>query len=84
MPTEYQFTGQKNDGGVGLYYYGARYYDPVAGRFISADPAPPAPSDPSRGRYAYGRNNPLRFTDPSGLKECETYDDDCLSNEWPW
>ena len=85
VSTGYQFTGQRNDGGTGLYYYGARYYDPVAGRFISADPAPPAPAEPqSRGRYAYGRNNPLRFTDPSGLTECETYNEDCLSNEWPW
>ncbi len=37
VPTDYQFTGQKNDTGTGLYYYGGRYYDPVTGRFLSPD-----------------------------------------------
>ncbi len=31
------FTGQYNDALTGLDYYGARYYDPVAGVFLSAD-----------------------------------------------
>jgi RHS repeat-associated protein len=36
IDTEKQFTGQRHDD-TGLYYYGARYYDPTIGRFISAD-----------------------------------------------
>ena len=36
MPTDRLFTGQKLDN-TGLYYYGARYYDPSIGRFISPD-----------------------------------------------
>ena len=31
------FTGQYNNGLTGLDYYNARYYDPVVGRFLSAD-----------------------------------------------
>src|SRR4030042_1643547 len=34
--THYKFTGQEEDPETGLYYYGARYYDPVIGKFISA------------------------------------------------
>ena len=36
-PTSYQFTGQRNDSSIGLYFYNARYYDPALGRFIQAD-----------------------------------------------
>ena len=78
VPTDYQFTGQRSDCGVGLYYYGARYYDPVAGRFISADAIVPSPGNPqSLNRYAYVRNNPLRYRDPTGrIEEDEEADAD--------
>jgi RHS repeat-associated protein len=38
LPTDKKFTGQRLDDNTGLYYYGARYYDPEIGRFISPDP----------------------------------------------
>jgi len=38
MATQYKFTGKEQDSETGLYYYGARYYDPVLSRWISADP----------------------------------------------
>jgi len=50
-----------------LSYYGARYYDPLLGRFLSADNVIVRPYDPqSLNRYAYVRNNPLRLVDPDG------------------
>ncbi|MEV8508783.1 RHS repeat-associated core domain-containing protein [Actinoplanes sp. NPDC051475] len=58
-----QFTGRENDG-TGLYYYRARYYNPKAQRFISADPAGEAAS--GTNLYAYTGNSPTNFTDPSG------------------
>ena len=35
--TSLNYTGQRLDGGTGLLYYHARYYDPVLGRFLSPD-----------------------------------------------
>jgi RHS repeat-associated protein len=65
--TDKQFTGQRLDG-TGLYYYGARYYDPLTGRFISADPTIPDAQNPqSFNRYSYCLGNPLKYVDPSGL-----------------
>jgi RHS repeat-associated protein len=66
-PTTCHFTGQREDAGIGLYFYGARYCDAALGRFISADTLVPNPGDPqSLNRYAYALNNPLKYRDPSG------------------
>ncbi|MCO5242349.1 MAG: hypothetical protein M9927_00670 [Anaerolineae bacterium] len=35
--TTWRFTGQREDAAIGLYYYGARYYDPQLGRFAQPD-----------------------------------------------
>ncbi len=44
-----------------------RYYDPVIGRFYSNDPVSFSASDPMLfNRYAYGNNNPYKYTDPDG------------------
>jgi RHS repeat-associated protein len=56
----YQFTGQHNDGN-GIYYYGARYYDPYLGRFLQADSVLDG-----LNRYAYCGNNPVVYIDPNG------------------
>lgn len=63
----YKFTGQPLDDSTGLYYYGARYYDPVLRRFVTPDPLVQNQYDPqSLNRFAYCRNNPLIYKDPSG------------------
>jgi len=42
-------------------------YSPFLGRFISPDSVVPGAADPQNfNRYSYTRNNPLRYTDPSG------------------
>jgi RHS repeat-associated protein len=85
MPTDYQFTGQKKDGGTGLYYYGARYYDPVTGRFVSADTIVLSPGNPQAlNRYSYVYNNPVKYTDPSGhMVGCGAGDDTCGYSDPP-
>jgi len=63
----HKFTGQELDDETGLYYYGARYYDPAIGRFVSADSIVQDYTDPQTlNRYSYCRNNPLIYVDPSG------------------
>ncbi|MCW8924216.1 MAG: RHS repeat-associated core domain-containing protein, partial [Gammaproteobacteria bacterium] len=58
-----RYTGRERDSGD-LYYYRARYYDPMAGRFLSEDPLG---FKAGINFYAYVGNNPLRFNDPMGL-----------------
>ena len=64
----FTFTGREWDGGIGLYYFRARYYDPVLGRFLSAD-ALPGTLDAAleRNPYLYTANSPTRYVDPLGL-----------------
>ena len=65
----YKFTGKERDSESNLDYFGARYYAPMLGRFISPDDpdADQDPADPqSWNLYTYVRNNPLNYTDPSG------------------
>lgn len=59
----FQYTGRENDG-TGLYYYRARYYDPVLKRFIAEDPIGLLGGD---NAYAYVEGDPISSTDPSGL-----------------
>ncbi len=66
MPTSYRFTGQREDT-TGLYFYNARYYDPVVGRFAQADTILPNAGNPQDlNRYSYARNSPVCYNDPSG------------------
>ena len=61
------YTGHKMLDGVDLIHMGGRMYDPVLGRFTSADPHIQYPLDSQNfNRYSYVQNNPLSLTDPSG------------------
>ena len=64
-----RFTGKERDAETGLDYFGARYFSGAQGRFTSPDPKqlPHDIADPqSWNKYAYTRNNPLRYVDPDG------------------
>jgi RHS repeat-associated protein len=63
-----RFTGKEldNDLDLGLYYFGARYYDPEVGRFIGVDPL--AEEYPGWSPYVYCFNNPLNYVDPNGME----------------
>jgi RHS repeat-associated protein len=73
----YLFTGKERDAESSLDYFGARYYSPTMGRFMTADPlgrlAADAATPQSWNLYSYGVNNPLSNIDPTGLS-CITLD----------
>jgi RHS repeat-associated protein len=66
--TSYSFTGREWEFETGMYYYRARYYDAISGRFTQADPHPGIWSNPITftTKYSYTGNNPVNNTDPSG------------------
>ncbi len=61
----FTYTGRELDTATGLYYYRARFYDPVVGRFNSEDPIRFDAGDGNLFRYV--QNSPLVGTDPSGM-----------------
>ena len=76
LAVDERFTAQRRlDAGGGnanreLYHYGARWYLPGVGIFTQPDLLGPSRRNPQRlNRYAYVLNNPLRFTDPTGLQD---------------
>lgn len=62
----YKYNGKELDtkGGLNLYDYGARHYDPVLGRFMTVDPM--AEKYYSISPYAYCAGNPLKYVDLKG------------------
>jgi RHS repeat-associated protein len=70
---DYLFTGKKKDE-TGLHYFGARYFDPEIGRFITRDSLVGRKTTPQTlNRYTYCLNNPLKFIDPDGHGEKLSY-----------
>ena len=67
MTNPYGFSTKEYNSKSGLIYFGARYYDPKIGRFITPDPIRKI-NDPNL--YIYCSNNPTNYIDPFGfLKE---------------
>jgi RHS repeat-associated protein len=67
LPTDYRFTGQREDGYIKLTVMGARWYDGQLGRWISPDSIIPDPANPqSLNRLMYVNNNPLKLVDWGG------------------
>ncbi|MEO8235529.1 MAG: RHS repeat-associated core domain-containing protein, partial [Flavobacterium sp.] len=60
----FKFNGKELDEETGLYYYGARYYDPKSSIWLSVDPL--AEQGPEISPYIYCNQNPLNLTDPDG------------------
>jgi len=64
--SRYTFTGKEQDALTGLHYFGARYYDARISLWYGVDPM--AEKYPSWNPFNYTMNNPIRFTDPTGME----------------
>ena len=62
----WKFNGKELDAETGLYYYGARYYEPVLALWYGVDAL--AEKYPSIGGYVYCVGNPVKLVDPDGEK----------------
>jgi RHS repeat-associated protein len=70
------FTGKQRDTETNDDYFGARYYSSTQGRFTRPDEAfaDQDPDDPQTWNlYTYGLNNPLRYTDPTGMSHMDAH-----------
>ncbi|WP_307521311.1 RHS repeat-associated core domain-containing protein [Streptomyces umbrinus] len=66
-PDDKAFLGKSADDSTGLTHIGAREYDPAIGQFISVDPLLELDKHQTLNGYNYSVNNPLTFSDPTGL-----------------
>ena len=62
--TPYKFNGKELDAETGLYYYGARYYNPATALWLGVDPL--ASKYPRVSPYVYCHSNPINRIDPDG------------------
>jgi RHS repeat-associated protein len=65
--TRLGFTGHQHDNDLGLIDMKGRIYDPIAARFMSADPLMQPSSTDGLNRYSYAMNDPVNNIDPTGF-----------------
>ncbi|MEV3984153.1 RHS repeat-associated core domain-containing protein [Nonomuraea sp. NPDC049758] len=70
-PSQKGFVGGTVDDSTGLTHLGAREYDVATGRFVSADPVMDLTDPQQINGYAYASNNPVAWSDPTGLRVCD-------------
>ena len=88
------FTGQEQDDDTGLLNMVGRIYDPLTSRFTTPNQTTEAPlssekldrslpvSSQGLNGYSYGLNNPLRFSDPTGLLPVEATRGSLVQPDW--
>lgn len=69
--TDRGFLGKTEDDTTGLSALGDRMYDPALGRFLSPDPLSTPYAPQNLNAYSYSGNNPIVYSDPSGLIRME-------------
>ena len=66
-PNPRGFVGGTSDEPGGLVHLGARFYNPITGRFLNDDPVTDTTNPQQLNGYAYANNNPTTLSDPTGL-----------------
>ncbi len=65
--TNYRYTGKPYDANTNLYYYGQRYYDPMAGRFTQPDPVSNNLANPQKLKQSTGQDLQKFLQNPQAL-----------------
>ena len=72
-----KYTGKREDVEVGVIYFGARYYSPYLGRWLSPDPLAIHGLSGDPNPYAFVHGSPMRYVDPNGLTGCDDLGNQC-------